>query len=98
MVLVGEQRTRGWGGFDAHLGGDDEVVSLPAVLFNGLAHDLFALAAGIHLGAVEKVDAAVVCSLHAGIGTLCAAVSMRDKLDASGEGIIAYRGQRGHRM
>lgn len=55
----------------AHLGGNDEVVSLPAVLFNGLAHDLFALAGGVDLGAVEKVDARVVGGLHAGIGALC---------------------------
>lgn len=54
----------------SHLGGDDEVVSLPAILFDGLAHDNLALAAGIHFGAVEKVDARVVRGLHAGIGAL----------------------------
>lgn len=47
------------------LGGDDEVVALPAKLLDRLAHHSLRLSRGIALGAVEEVDAGVVRGLHA---------------------------------
>lgn len=73
---VGEVCRECWGGVQTYLGGDDEVVALPAVLLDGLAHDNLRLAGGVDLGAVEKVDAAVVGGLHAGKGALCWLVSI----------------------
>lgn len=60
----------GIGGAAQYLGGDDQVVAVPAELLDGLSHDLLRLAASIGLGAVKEVDTAVVRSLHAGIGAL----------------------------
>lgn len=52
-------------GLSTHLGRDDQVVALPPVLLDGLTHDLLRLAVRVPLGAVEKVDPAVVRRLHA---------------------------------
>jgi len=48
------------------LGRDDEVVALPAKLLDRLPHHPLRLSRGIALGAVEEVDAGVVCGFHAG--------------------------------
>lgn len=53
-----------------YLGGDDDVVPLPAKLLDGLAHNLLGFALSVPFGAVEKVDAAVVRGLHTGICAL----------------------------
>lgn len=51
-----------------YLGRDDEIVSLPAKLLDGLAHDLFGLTLRVHLGTVKEVDTDVVGGFHAGEG------------------------------
>lgn len=57
-------------GVAQYLGGDDQIVTVPAELLDRLAHDLLRLASSIGLGAVKEVDTAVVGSLHAGVGAL----------------------------
>jgi len=47
------------------LGGNDKIVSLPAIFLDGLAHDLLGLASSVRFCTVEEVDASIVSSLHA---------------------------------
>ncbi len=58
-----------------YLCGNNQVIPLPRVLLDSLAHNTLRLAVGIHLGAVEKVDAAVVGGLHACKGALAVDVA-----------------------
>lgn len=53
-----------------YLGGDDQVIALPAVLLDSLAHDNLRLTLGVGLSAIEEVDATVVRSFHAAICAL----------------------------
>lgn len=54
------------GAAPVELGGHDDVVAVPVVLLDGLAHDDLGLASGIGFSCVEEVDTAVVGLLHAG--------------------------------
>ena len=63
------------------LGGDHVLVSLPAQLAEGFAHDALGLAAGVRLGVVEEVDA----RLFGGVQTLGGLLARLD-LVGVGEG------------
>lgn len=52
------------------------IVSLPAIFLDCLAHNLFTLAAGIAFGAIEEIDSNIVCSFHARKCILCDHLSM----------------------
>lgn len=47
-----------------YLGGDDQIITLPSKLLDGLSHDSLRLAPGIDLGAVEEVDTTIIGRLH----------------------------------
>ena len=49
----------------SYLGGNDEVVLLPAVFLDRLPEHDLGLPAGVYFGGVEEVDAGVVGDLHA---------------------------------
>lgn len=49
---------------------DDQVISVPAKVLDGLAHNDLGLSPSVSLSRIEEVDAAVVGSLHAGKGAL----------------------------
>jgi len=49
---------------------DDQVISVPAKVLDGLAHNDLGFSPRVGLGGVKEVHAAVVGSLHAGKGAL----------------------------
>jgi hypothetical protein len=49
-----------------YLGGNNQIVSLPAEFLDRLAHNALGFPAGVALRAVEEVDADVVGGFHAG--------------------------------
>ena len=69
---------------------NNQVISFPAKLFDGLTHHNFRFAFSVTLGTVEEVDPGIVCSFHAFEGDLCHSVS--DALMRWGRCLtIAYR-------
>jgi hypothetical protein len=54
-----------------YLGGNHQVVALPAILLNSLAHNNLRLASSVRLGTVKEVDTALVRSLHTLKSALC---------------------------
>lgn len=61
--------------YPVDLGGNNQIVSLPAILLDGLAHDNLGLAASVRFCTVEEVDASIVSGFHAIEGQLISHVA-----------------------
>jgi hypothetical protein len=77
---------------NAYLGRDNEIVTLPTVLLDGLAHKLLALPIGITLSAIDEITAHVVHRLHASKSAFCVrSVSIPFQMSWGGQGEANWR-------
>lgn len=69
--LVGMSYWMGHCALVRYLGGNDEVVLLPAEFLDCLSEDNLRLSAGVYFGGIEEVDAGIVGYFHTFKGGFC---------------------------
>ena len=70
-----------------YLGGNDEVVLLPAEFLDCLSENNLGLSAGVYFGGIEEVDAGIVGHLHAFKGGFCCLSDSINSIDRDGHTI-----------